>query len=97
MIFQTITLLDTARPLASRAKSRKYAGPYKWSPTRPNSGRGFYAESGAPLRMARHGAGLGLRLEYANDVFDGRPRLANKSAWAALEWAKCTTIGRTAN
>ena len=57
-----IVLHDFARPLAERAKSRKVCGPYRWTPTKPGSGRGFYMECGRSLRMARHGSGMQLRV-----------------------------------
>lgn len=64
-MFETITLHDFAQPLAARAKSRKFCGPYKWRPAVPQSGRSFYM--GKPLSCAENGSGFRLRLEYTTD------------------------------
>jgi hypothetical protein len=68
---QTITLIDYARPLAERAKARKFCGPYQWSPTRPGKGRGFYSSTRDALTIDRAGSTFSLRLESANDHLRG--------------------------
>lgn len=69
-MFTEITLIDYRRPLAARAASRKVAGPYRWRPTQPMTGRGFYqARDG--LRMDRAGSSFALRLELANAYLRG--------------------------
>lgn len=69
-MFERITLHDYSRPMAARAKSRKSAGPYVWTPSKAGQGRGFY--SGQDCQPAAHGAGFRLRLEAANDHLSGR-------------------------
>jgi len=64
-IFDEITLIDYRRPLAERANARRFCGPYRWRPSQPGKGRGFYQASGA-LRMDRAGSSFALRLEEAN-------------------------------
>jgi len=71
-MFSEIILHDFSRPLAKRAEGRKRCGPYRWTPTKPGGGRGFYTDSA--LTMARHGGGMGLRLSLANDHLSGRAR-----------------------
>lgn len=61
-MFTEITMLDYARPLRQRLESRKYCGPYRWTPTQaPSSGRGFYQATRA-LEMDCSGSTLNLRL-----------------------------------
>lgn len=70
-MFQQITMIDYARPLAERAASRKVCGPYIWIPTpAPSGGRGFY-QSSKGLFMDPRGSTLDLRLEDANDFLRG--------------------------
>lgn len=69
-IFNEITLIDYKRPLQARKEARKVVGPYRWTPTAPGNGRGFYMAT--DLTMAPHGAGIDLRLEDANDHLSGR-------------------------
>lgn len=69
-MFERITLHDYSRPMVARAKSRKSAGPYVWTPSKAGQGRGFY--SGQDCQTAAHGAGFRLRLEAANDHLSGR-------------------------
>jgi hypothetical protein len=70
-IYRNIYLHDFSQTLKHRARSRKHVGPYQWKPAdrtlangrnRPFDGRGFYMDS-QPGLMARHGAGVMLRLE----------------------------------
>lgn len=65
-MFQEITTHDLRKPLKARAATRKYAGPYRWRPTEPGKGRGFYQASKG-LYMDPAGSSLDLRLEEAND------------------------------
>lgn len=67
-MFDEITLHNFNRPLAQRAESRKFCGPYRWTPSKPNNGRGFYCDGNeqcgdGPIR---------LRLEEANDHISSR-------------------------
>lgn len=58
-------------PLAKR--NRTHTGPYKWTPAKPMSGRGFYMETGtSELTCAAHGSGFSLRVELASDHVGGR-------------------------
>lgn len=67
--FDTIYIHGKA-PLRKRLQSRKYCGPYQWSPTEVGKGRGFYSSSADALVM---GDGpISLRLEYANDHIRSR-------------------------
>lgn len=68
MLFSEIVLLNFAAPLASR--KRTFTGPYRWKPTAPGNGRGFYCQhdtSDRDLRCADHGSGFRLRLDHANN------------------------------
>lgn len=68
MLFSEIILINFAAPLASR--KRKSTGPYRWKPTAPGNGRGFYCQHGtsdSALRCADHGSGFRLRLDHANN------------------------------
>lgn len=67
-LFREIFLHNFSRPLKARAESRKYCGPYRWRPSEPGKGRGFYS-SRDPLIMGD--APLSLRLEWANDHLRG--------------------------
>jgi hypothetical protein len=58
-MFREITLHNFAIPLRSRLEQRRYTGPYRWTPSTPGKGRGFYDVAGE--------AGLGLRYEPANN------------------------------
>lgn len=69
-MFSTITIIDYQRPLNERAKARKVVGPYKWSPSKPMAGRGFY-QAQAGLCMDRTGSTIDLRLEHANGHLEG--------------------------
>ena len=60
-MFSEIVMIDYARPLATRAKARKFTGPYRWRPAQPGGGRGFY-QSSRGLEMDRAGPILALRL-----------------------------------
>jgi hypothetical protein len=64
MLFNEITLIDFGRPLARRMAARRYCGPYKWMPSEPGRGRGFYMAQ-AGFEMDRAGSSLRLRLEAA--------------------------------
>jgi hypothetical protein len=72
-MFDTITLLDYGRPLADRKTARRYVGPYRWRPSAPGKGRGFYSGAHA-LTMDPRGSSLALRLEDANDHIQDRRR-----------------------
>jgi hypothetical protein len=69
MLFREITLHDYKRPMRERLESRKYCGPYKWTPSLPGKGRAFY-QSSKKLACDRNGSTFDLRLEYANDHLD---------------------------
>lgn len=70
-MFREIVMIDYGRPLEARLASRKYCGPYRWTPAAPGTGRGFYSGSSA-LDMDSHGSSFRLRLEDANDHIRGR-------------------------
>lgn len=78
-MFNEIVLIDHKRPLAERAKARKSVGPYRWRPSKPNNGRGFY-QSSHGLAMDRAGSSINLRLEEANDHLRGS-RLSHISGY----------------
>lgn len=65
-MFREIVMIDYGRPLAARLASRKYCGPYRWTPAAPGKGRGFYSGTSA-LDMDARGSGFRLRIEDAND------------------------------
>lgn len=65
-MFREIVMIDYGRPLAARLASRKYCGPYRWTPAAPGKGRGFYSGSSA-LDIDSHGSSFRLRIEDAND------------------------------
>ena len=65
-MFREIVMIDYGRPLAARLASRKYCGPYRWTPAAPGTGRGFYSGSSA-LDMDARGSSFRLRIEDAND------------------------------
>lgn len=69
-MFAQIILHDLSKSLQSRAKGRKFCGPYRWAPSKAGQGRGFY--TGPDGQCARHGAGFRLRLEDANAHISGR-------------------------
>jgi len=75
-MFDTIALLDYGRPLADRKAARRHVGPYKWRPSAPGKGRGFYSGSHA-LTMDPRGSSLALRLEDANDHLRDRRRFVS--------------------
>lgn len=60
---------DFSVPMAKRAESRKVVGPYYSAPRKVGSGIGFYM--GSDGQMAKHGAGIRLRIEEANDHLRG--------------------------
>lgn len=64
-------LHDLEAPLSSRRRTA--TGPYRWTPTPPMSGRGFYTECGTnDIVCARHGSGFTLRIEPADKHVGGR-------------------------
>jgi len=69
-MFQEITLINYRRPLKDRARARGFVGPYKWTPSQPGKGRGFY-QSSKGLFMDSHGSSIDLRIEEANDHLSG--------------------------
>lgn len=71
MIFQEVILHDFSKPLAVRKESRKVVGPYRWTPSEPGKGRGFYTAQHSATECAKHGAGFRLRLSLANDHLQG--------------------------
>lgn len=75
-MFREIVMIDYGRPLAARLASRKYCGPYRWTPAAPGKGRGFYSSSHA-LTMDPRGSSLALRLEDANDHLRDRRRFVS--------------------
>lgn len=68
-MFSNIVMINYARPLAERAASRKVVGPYRWSPSTPGKGRGFYQAGGSGLECGD--STFRLRLEWANDHLGG--------------------------
>lgn len=75
MLFEKITMLDYGRPLRDRLRDRRIVGPYTWTPSEPNKGRGFYQGSKG-LYCDPRGSTFDLRLELANDHLPGS-RLAD--------------------
>lgn len=67
-MFSNIVMINYDRPLAERAASRKVAGPYRWEPSEPGKGRGFYQASHA---LECGDSTFRLRLEWANDHLRG--------------------------
>jgi len=72
-MFEEIVMIDYRKPLRERLQGRKVCGPYRWMPTKPMGGRGFYmAQTG--IAMDRAGSSIRLRLESANEHLSGRLR-----------------------
>ncbi len=69
-MFSNIVMINYARPLAERAKARKLVGPYRWNPSKPGTGRGFYQDSRS-LECDPRGSTFALRLEEANEHLSG--------------------------
>lgn len=69
-MFREIHLIDFKRPLKERAQTRRRVGNYRWTPSAPGKGRGFYMASNG-YAMAGHGGGMSLRIEPANDHLRG--------------------------
>lgn len=65
-MFKDIVMINYSRPLAERKKSRRHVGPYRWNPTAPGKGRGFYCGNDE-TEMDSHGSTIRLRLAMAND------------------------------
>jgi hypothetical protein len=65
MIFSEIVTIDFQRSLSERAMARKSCGPYRWTPSEPGKGRGFY-QSSKGLFVDQAGSSFDLRLEEAN-------------------------------
>jgi len=89
-MFTNIVMIDYRKPLHKRLKDRKLCGPYRWTPSTPMTGRGFYMASEASaykaltkrlkshdLAMDEEGSTIRLRLELANDHLQGRMRFTN--------------------
>ncbi|SCY04420.1 hypothetical protein [Rhizobium sp. NFACC06-2] len=89
-MFTQITMIDYSRPMAERIKSRKFCGPYRWTPSVPGSGRGFYQASHG-LLMDRHGSSLNLRLEEANEHL-GHSRLRFTTGYYADPYGEGDTL-----
>lgn len=70
-LFPEIIIHDYTRPMGDRRQARKFCGPYRWQPTAPGKGRGFYSSQSDALKMDRAGSTLDLRLESANDHLSG--------------------------
>lgn len=96
----TITLHDFSRPLADRARSRKYCGPCQWLAAGAHAGDRttgivFYAECEARgsdcIEMARHGSRARLRLEWANDVLPSYYRITNRVGYYCDAADECGT------
>lgn len=64
-MFTEITLLNYARPLPLRRDMRRTCGPYKWTPSTPGTGRGFYQAGARGLEVGD--STFSLRLEWADD------------------------------
>jgi hypothetical protein len=69
-MFKTITLIDFRKPIAQR--KRRYTGPYRWTPAKPGSGRGFYSRSLDMLSVDPAGSTFRLRFDLANEHLGGR-------------------------
>lgn len=63
-MFSEITMIDYARPLPARREARRFCGPYKWTPSAPGRGRGFYM-SDRDGACDEAGSTFRLRLEFA--------------------------------
>lgn len=89
-MFQEITLIDFKKPLVARLKSRKHSGPYRWCPSAPGKGRGFYtAMEGKGLSVDRAGSSFDLRLEEAN-AHIGSSRLRFTNAYFCDDYGDCS-------
>jgi hypothetical protein len=70
-MFQTIFLHDYRKPLAYRKASRKFCGPYQWTPSKPGTGRWFYMGKGLTVGDST----FRLRIEDANECLPPGSRL----------------------
>lgn len=75
-MFREIVMVNYGHPLAERLASRRHVGPYRWTPTAPGKGRGFYSGSSA-LDMDARGSSFRLRIEDANDHIRDRRNQIN--------------------
>jgi hypothetical protein len=64
-MFDEIVMIDWRRPLSARKAARRVAGPYRWRPSAPNRGRGFYVSSHDAWAADEPGSSLQLRFEPA--------------------------------
>lgn len=62
-MFSEIILHNFNKPLAARKASRRYCGPYRWTPSAPGNGRGFYTGSDGQCGDST----FRLRITDAND------------------------------
>ncbi len=69
MLFSEIITHDLSRSLPERLKSRRFAGPYHWRPSKPGQTLGFYLAEGvartAPPKTDPHGSPFKLRLQWS--------------------------------
>lgn len=86
-MFKEIIMLDFRVPLAKR--KRTFTGPYRWQPTEPGKGRGFYQSSNG-LYVDPHGSTFDLRLECANDHLAHYSRLSQINGYYIDEFCEDT-------
>lgn len=70
-MFDLIYIHNLKQPLRVRLQNRKHVGPYNWTPSSPNVGRGFYSGN-SPFVVGD--SSFSLRLEPANDHVGPRMR-----------------------
>lgn len=88
-MFQQITMIDYySCPLSARREERKLCGPYRWTPSEPTKGRGFY-QSRHGLKVDRHGSTFDLRLEDANNHL-GHNRLSRTLGYCCDDFGDTT-------
>lgn len=70
-MFTKITMIDYKKSLRQRADSRKYCGPYCWTPNdKPGSGIGFYCGKTVE-EMDKRGSVIRLRIEEVGESRQG--------------------------
>lgn len=75
-MIQTIRIHNLNKPLDARRISRRFCGPYEWTPATPGKGRGFYSDSDNQFEMGEGDCTFRLRIHDAND-FLGCARIAH--------------------
>lgn len=95
MIFDgPITMIDYSRSLSERKATRKFCGPYMWTPQEATKreGFGFYQSSDKRyMRMDSSGSIVDMRIEHANKCFDDINNAYNRKS--RIDGYYCDELG----